>query len=659
MVRGAGRAEGLPTLAQERFIVVIVTVHDEENLAVEFAYDPDLVDAIKSLPNRKWYDGTWVTAEGEVVEVKRWTVPIDDLHLLREKFANNIIVRQEVLDWINERQRRQQSVISTWSQIDSSPQYWQHIENPFMPLFPHQKSAVCFLYNCFLRGKGGALWDEAGLGKTGSTLTALLYAQRYLGLERALIVCPNYLKSVWAEEIEKFTDLPYVVIEGGPIYRQIKKKRHIVGHERLDLLQLTRSHRIVEENGITGLATTSCEPFFVIANYDTFSMETGDETPIFDRIVEIPWGAIVLDEAQAIKSPRTKVTERLLELSEKQRSSSIRIELTGTPMMNNPEEIWSQVAFIDCDLLGDWWRFQRRYVRRVKIDLSVGDDQTAIEDTAQPRKKKFFWKTIGYKRQQELQRKLDTISLRRLKSKVLDLPEKTHQVIKVDLAPAQAKAYDELVAEAMTYVGEELVEAESRLTLSLRLKQVCDTLEIFDANQRTSAKMKVLDDLVQSIVRDGGHKLCVYCQFRPVLHAIVRDYADLNPVWVSGEIEDESERLNRRRQFQNDPDVKLWVAMPRSAAEGITLTASQYLVHFGHDWNPATNLQAEDRVHRIGQEGAVTIISLITRGTIEERVMAVLDQKTQQTGRVIRQEPRELFSGMSAKDFIKMIERKK
>lgn len=638
--------------------MVVVTVHDDNHLAVEFAYDQDLISEVKELPNRQWYDGPWVTADGEEVEVKRWLVPIEDLHLLRKKFDGRIVVKQEVMDWIQQRKRQRQQVINTWGQIDQSPQYWSHIENPYLSLFPHQKSAVCFLYNCFLNGRGGALWDEAGLGKTASTLTAMLYARQNLGVERALIVCPNYLKSVWAEEIEKFARLPYVVIEGGPIYRQINKQRFKVGHERLDLLELDVSHRIVEEDGVSELVEVGQEPFFVITNYATFSMETGEDTPIFDRMVDIPWGAIVLDEAQAIKSPRTKTTKRLLELAEEQYDTSTRIELTGTPMMNNPEEIWSQIAFIDKGLLGDWWRFQRRYVRRVKIELK-SDEQESFDEDSSKKKKKFFWKTVGYKRQHELQQKLGTISLRRLKSNVLDLPEKTHQVIRVDLEPEQARAYDELVETAKTRIGDEVLEVGERLTLSLRLKQLCDTLEIFDSEQKVSAKMSVLDELIQTIVRDGGHKLCVYCQFRPVLHAIVRDYEDLNPVWVSGEIEDESERLNRRRKFQNDPDVKLWVAMPRSAAEGITLTASQYLVHFGHDWNPATNSQAEDRVHRIGQEGAVTIISLITRGTIEERVMATLDRKIEQTGQVVDQEPRELFSGMSAGDFIKMIERKK
>lgn len=647
--------------------LVVVSMHDENNLAVEFPYDKKMLEKIKGLPNRQWYDGPWVTADGELVEVKRWLVPVDDLSLVRAAFAGDIIVKSEVVAWIQEMSNRRAAVVTAWSQIDGSPAYWQHIENPFRPLFPHQKSAVCFLYNCFVRGRGGALWDEPGLGKTGSMLTAILYAQRCFGISKVLVVCPNYLKSVWAEEIEKFTDLSYVVVDGGVIQRQINKKRYVVGHERLDLLQLNRSHRITEEDGISSFREVAFEPFFVIVNYDTFSMESGESTPIFDRIMEIPWDAVVLDEAHAIKSPIAKVTERLLQLSEKHYDTSLRFELTGTPMMNNPEEIWSQISFVDRDLLGDWWRFQRRYVKRIKVDLEKDNGgqetfdgaETGQIESSTKKKPKFFMKTMGYKRQAELQQKLGTVSLRRLKSKVLDLPEKTHQVIKVDLTPAQCKAYDELVAEANTMVGDELLEAANKLTLSLRLKQICDTLEIFDAGSRQSAKMTVLDDLIQSIVRDGGNKMCIYCQFRPVLHAIVRDYADLNPVWVSGELEDEAERLNRRMLFQNDERVRLWVAMPRSASEGITLTASQYLVHFGHDWNPAVNAQVEDRIHRIGQQGAVTIISLITRGTVEERVMAVLDKKRKQTGQVVGQEPQRLFDGLSAKDFIKMIERKK
>lgn len=288
----------------------------------------------------------------------------------------------------------------------------------------------------------------------------------------------------------------------------------------------------------------------------------------------------VIDEAQKIKNPTALVTKTVRQINAK-----IRWGLSGTPLENRVEELISIFAYLKPGLL--------RY-----------------EDAHWPRL---------------VTEKIKPFFLRRRKTDVLkDLPEKRQSIDWLDLTPAQQAAYDKAENEGIVALNKqgETVTVQHILALITKLKQICN----FEVVSGESSKLEYLIDKLEAI-QEQGDKALVFSQFpEKTLKFLEPKLKKFDPFIYHGGLSDHK-RDSIIKKFQNEDESKLLLMSLKAGGLGLNLQRANYVYHFDQWWNPATSMQAEDRVHRIGQEKTVFVTTLMTKGTIEEKIQKVLERK--------------------------------
>jgi SNF2 family DNA or RNA helicase len=235
--------------------------------------------------------------------------------------------------------------------------------------------------------------------------------------------------------------------------------------------------------------------------------------------------------------------------------------------------------------------------------------------------------------QRRLSRRLQPFLLRRRKRDVAkDLPEKIEQVVPCNLTNSQRSAYDALLREIQSGLGNSTVKTNAgaqrmkMLTGLLRLRQVCCDLRLIGLEKEdASAKLELLDELLGEAI-DGDHRVLVFSQFVSMLH-LVRDRLDERKVsycYLDGTTKHRQEEVNR---FQNDDTIPVFLISLKAGGVGLNLSAADTVIHFDPWWNPAVEAQATDRAHRIGQTRVVTAYKLITRDTVEEKILKLQEKK--------------------------------
>ncbi|HEV2803502.1 MAG TPA: SNF2-related protein [Chthoniobacterales bacterium] len=398
----------------------------------------------------------------------------------------------------------------------------------------------------------------------GKTVQTLAFLRAQKGNGPALVVCPTSLVTNWQNEAQKFTpELKTLVLEGA---------------NRATLFKSIDAADIV----ITSYALLRRD----IEELRTFQFSTA-----------------VLDEAQHIKNPETQNAQSAFALRAKH-----RFVLTGTPMENSVRDLWSIMNFSLPGYLGPHQDFRGRY----ELPLSRG---------AAPEV------------QRRLSRRLQPFLLRRRKRDVAkDLPEKIEQVVPCDLTSSQRNAYDALLREIQSGLGSSTARTNAgakrmqMLTGLLRLRQVCCDLRLVGLEKEDpSAKLELLDELIGEAI-DGDHRVLVFSQFVSMLH-LIRDRLDerkLSYCYLDGSTKHRQEEVNR---FQNDDTIPLFLISLKAGGVGLNLSAADTVIHFDPWWNPAVEAQATDRAHRIGQTRFVTAYKLITRNTVEEKILTLQAKK--------------------------------
>jgi len=286
--------------------------------------------------------------------------------------------------------------------------------------------------------------------------------------------------------------------------------------------------------------------------------------------------------------------------------------LTGTPLENSVRDLLSMMNFLMPGYLGSRADFRERY----EDPISCGDSAA----------------------QARLAKRLQPFLLRRLKRDVAtDLPEKVEQVVLCEMTKTQANVYQTLLAESRRQVealATEKSENKKRmlmLTALLRLRQACCDLRLLRLPnvdfEQTSGKLDLLDEFLREAM-DGGHRVLIFSQFVSMLDLIKErlERAAIPFCYLSGETKD---RLAVVDQFQSNPNVPVFLISLKAGGVGLNLTAADTVIHFDPWWNPAVEAQATDRTHRIGQKRVVTSYKLITRGTIEEKILNLQQSKRQ------------------------------
>ncbi|MBQ7678311.1 MAG: DEAD/DEAH box helicase [Butyrivibrio sp.] len=435
----------------------------------------------------------------------------------------------------------------------------------------YQTEGVCWLGRLYLNGFGGILADDMGLGKTLQILALLLSVAEHAGeagTEPALIVCPASLVYNWRNELLRFTpELSCETITGNQANRR----------------------RILEE-----LPETDTQ--VLVTSYDLLRRD-------IEMYQSLHFSCMVLDEAQNIKNPGTQLAHAV-----KTVSSDFRAALTGTPIENRLSELWSIFDFLMPGFLRSYNRFREDYER----PIVENEDKDALG---------------------RLRRIVAPFLLRRRKADVLkDLPPKLEEVYYAHAEGEQERLYrahtERLIHDLRGRSDEELrrdrITVLSELT---KLRQLCcDPSLLYQDYRASSAKLELCLQLLSSAV-EAGHKVLLFSQFTSMLDILTKRLrsAHLGYYLLTGATPKE-ERARMVDAFQQD-DTPIFCISLRAGGTGLNLTAADIVIHYDPWWNNAVQEQATDRAHRIGQTHVVTVLRLIVKDTIEERICALQEQK--------------------------------
>jgi len=345
---------------------------------------------------------------------------------------------------------------------------------------------------------------------------------------------------------------------------------------------------------------------------------------------ELHFGAVVLDEATHIKNPDTQNAQAAMALR-----ANHRLVLTGTPVENSVRDLWSIMNFALPGYLGDRDEFRERY----ELPISRG---------SQPERER-------------LAKRLRPVMLRRLKREVArDLPEKIEQIAFCDLTAEQRELYAKLQREGRQKVETLASEKKSgaarvaMLTVLLRLRQACSDLRLLgETPENRSGKLDLLMELIEEAM-DGGHRMLVFSQFVSMLRLIEEELKneEINYCYLDGETKDRAGVVD---QFQSGSDIPVFLISLKAGGTGLNLSAADTVLHVDPWWNPAVEDQATDRAHRIGQTQVVTSYKLITRGTVEEKILDLQKKKREIIDATVESEE-PMMTGLSIEEIASLLE---
>ena len=343
---------------------------------------------------------------------------------------------------------------------------------------------------------------------------------------------------------------------------------------------------------------------------------------------------MIIDEAQNIKNPTALLTKAVKSIK-----SEVKLALTGTPIENTILELWSIFDYIMPGFLANKTKFTEKY----KINSDFDEDTNLVLS--------------------KLKKQVEPFILRRKKNEVLkDLPEKLENNIYIDLNDEEKKIYASLVKETKDEMENLIGESFSKnkiqiLSLLTKLRQVCiDPKIIFDNYTKTSSKIEHLIDVVKEAI-DNGHKILLFTSFKTALN-IVKD--SLTKEGITSYVIDGSVSSKKRQELVdkfNIDDTNIFLIMLKSGGTGLNLTSADIVIHLDLWWNPQAENQATDRAHRIGQKNTVEVIKLITKGTIEEKILNLQEKKKILSDKLIEQDADEYksFQNLSVDDIRELL----
>ena len=434
-----------------------------------------------------------------------------------------------------------------------------------MRLYPYQVEGVAFLAS---RGRA-LLADEMGLGKTAQAIAAMAQLVRRGEVRRTLIVCPASLKHQWVREIRQFSGL---------------------GAEDVGVVAGAREAR---------QAIYAAAPPVLVTSYE---LARADER----ELSEVAPDLLVLDEAQRIKNWRTRTASVVKGLR-----SRFAFVLTGTPLENRLDDLYSLMQVVDPHLFGPLWRFNEEF--------------TTLDAAGRP---------AGYRNLDRLRSRIAPVVLRRRKEEVLsDLPARLVSRLGVPLTPAQQDIHGEAEESAARMIAIlkrrplSPVEEQRLMRAFQRMRMACDAAGLVDRKTRGAPKLDELERLLEEICLAGGRKVVVFSEWErmQVMAAEVCERLGVGYVRLHGGVPS-SARGRLIDRFREDPECRVFLSTDAGGV-GLNLQAASHVVNLDLPWNPAVLAQRIARVHRLGQREAVNVVLLVSEGSFEERLEGTLDGK--------------------------------
>jgi len=435
---------------------------------------------------------------------------------------------------------------------------------------------------------GGILADDMGLGKTIQALCLLQNEVNHGPRKTNLIVAPTSVIFNWVREMERFTpEIKYLVHYGTRRTRDIRRLK------KYQLILTTYGHLRRDINFLKDL---------------TFNY-------------------VILDESQYIKNPQSETSKavRLMDANH-------RLALTGTPVENNTMDLWAQFAFINPGLLGDQNFFKETFTRPIEKEQNV---QVA----------------------NSLRRLIFPFILRRTKEDVAkELPPKIENIIYSPMSEEQMKMYNKWRVSYRESILEEikskgLNKSKFKVLEGLtKLRQIACHPGLVDAKFVDSAgKFDALTDMVEEIISED-HKVLIFSQFVQMLHIIRRHFDGKNIpyAYLDGSTRDRQAAVD---EFQNNENIRIFLISLKAGGTGLNLTAADYVVHYDPWWNPAVEMQATDRAYRIGQTRKVFAYKLISKDSVEEKIVKLQQRKRKLVESLISTEE-SFFKALSKDDIL-------
>jgi len=535
-------------------------LNSEYSCFVSFQYNPDIVSVMRSLPIKFYYPNTRI-----------WEVPTDKIEWLRDNLSNFEMVIK--------------GCIPEKPELTEIPGGFKFKTEPFQ----HQKEA--FFYG--LNHDRWFLGDEMGLGKTKMSLDIAIARKVMYEYRHCLIVCGvNTLKWNWVNEIKTHT------YENSYILGQKEKNGKITIGSTKDKLE-----------DLKWLLTETWDetlPYFLITNVESFRDEN-----IANTIKELCNKGIInmciADELHKMKNPTSQQTKGFLKCV-----PDCRIAMTGTPLMNNP---------LDLYVLLKWLGYENHAFYSFKQHYCIMGGFGGYE-------------IIGYKNMAQLTNQISDIMVRRKKEDVYDLPEKIYVDEYVDMTPKQSVIYKEVESDIKANI--DMVDFENNpLATLIRLRQATGYTGILSSEIQESAKLDRMEDIVEEAI-SNGKKCLIFSNWTQMTDVIMDRLAikGYEPVIITGDTPDVS-RQAYVQYFQNEPNCKVIIGTIGAMGTGLTLTAGTVEIFVDEPWNRALFDQAVDRAHRVGTTENITIYSLMCKGTIDERIHELIYKKGKMSDAII------------------------
>lgn len=527
----------------------------KQSLYIKGDYNPNILDVIHSFQTRYYHRNS-----------KLWECKIDYFPIILDK------LKFEDIQICGEVPKKFEKYLKMLDIYDEQDADYLSRTKPF----EHQMESFNYAltHNKFLLG------DEQGLGKTKQALD--IAVARKHKMRHCLIVCGvNNLKWNWYKEVEIHTNEKAHILGS----RVNRKGKTVIGSSAERLADLKQIH----------------DEYFLITNIETLrdkSIQSQIKKMCSDGII----GMTIIDEIHKCKNSQSKQGKAIHCCC-----SYYRLALTGTPLMNNPVDLYNVLKWLEVE------NHSLTYFKNLYCEMGGFGG----------------YEIIGYKNLDHLENSLNKNMLRRRKEEVLDLPPKIYTDELLDLDSSQDKLYRDVTNQIIEDI-DRIMLLPNPLTELIRLRQVTSNPNILTSKNITNVKYDRILDILESTT----DKVIIFSNWTKVINPLYIKLSSLgyNPALVTGESKDPILEMNK---FQSDNTCKVILGTTPALGTGYTLTAANTVIFIDEPWSKAIKDQAEDRCHRIGTKGTVNIITLICKDTIDERIHQIIKDKGELSDRIV------------------------
>lgn len=527
----------------------------KQSLYIKGDYNSNILDVIHSFQTRYYHRNS-----------KLWECKIDYFPIILDK------LKFEDIQICGEVPKKFEKYLKMLDIYDEQDADYLSRTKPF----EHQMESFNYAltHNKFLLG------DEQGLGKTKQALD--IAVARKHKMRHCLIVCGvNNLKWNWYKEVEIHTNEKAHILGS----RVNRKGKTVIGSSAERLADLKQIH----------------DEYFLITNIETLrdkSIQSQIKKMCSDGII----GMTIIDEIHKCKNSQSKQGKAIHCCC-----SYYRLALTGTPLMNNPVDLYNVLKWLEVE------NHSLTYFKNLYCEMGGFGG----------------YEIIGYKNLNQLENSLNKNMLRRRKEEVLDLPPKIYTDELLDLDSSQDKLYKDVTNQIIEDI-DRIMLLPNPLTELIRLRQVTSNPNILSSKNITNVKY----DRILNILESTTDKVIIFSNWTKVINPLYIKLSSLgyNPALVTGESKDPILEMNK---FQSDNTCKVILGTTPALGTGYTLTAANTVIFIDEPWSKAIKDQAEDRCHRIGTKGTVNIITLICKDTIDERIHQIIKDKGELSDRIV------------------------